>query len=56
MIMIGNDIDEEIGKLKARKVEITNKMNLITSFDEKEELQEEIKRIQKQIDTLEKFK
>ncbi len=54
--MIGNDIDEEIGKLKARKVEITNKMNLITSFDEKEELQEEIKRIQKQIDTLEKFK
>ncbi len=56
MIMIGKDIDEEIGKLKAKKVEITNRMNLVISFDEKEELQEEMKRIQKQIDTLEKFK
>ncbi len=54
--MIGNDIDKEIEKLKARKVEITNRMNLLTSFDEKEEMQEEIKSIQKQIDTLEKFK
>jgi len=54
--MIGTDIDNEIQKLKARKVEITNKMNLVISFDEKEELQEEVKRIQKQIDTLEKFK
>ena len=54
--MLKSDVEEEIEKLKEKKVEITNKMNLITGFDEKEELKGEIDRIQEQIETLEKFK
>lgn len=54
--MARTDIDEEIGRLKAKKMEIVNRMNLVSSFDEKEEMQNEINRIQKQIEMLEKFK
>ena len=50
------DVQEEVERLKARKVELVNKMNLLQSFDEKEEMQNEIDRIQKQIETLEKFR
>ena len=49
------DVEEEIERLKARKVELVNKMNLVQSFDEKEEMQNEIERIEKQIETLEKL-
>lgn len=54
--MITEDADMEIEKLKVRKVELVNRMNLTTDFDDKEELQREIERLQKQIDILEKLK
>jgi len=56
MKMEKSELEDEIGRLKARKMEIVNKINLVGSFDEKEEMQNEVKRIQRQIDTLEKFK
>jgi len=54
--MLRTDVEEEIEKLKTKKIEITNKMNLTTNFDEKEELGDELKRIQKQIEILEKLR
>jgi hypothetical protein len=56
MKMDRSELEDEIGRLKARKMEIVNKINLVSSFDEKEEMQNEVNRIQRQIDTLEKFK
>ena len=50
------ELEDEIARLKTRKMELLNKINLLTSFDDKEEMQNEVSRIQKQIDTLEKFK
>ena len=47
--MLKEDIESEIEKLKGRKVELTSRLNLINSFDEKEELQKEIEIIQKLI-------
>ncbi len=49
-------VEEEIERLKIKRIEIVNKMNLVSTFDEKEEMQDEINRIQKQIETLEKFR
>jgi|GEM_PF-3282841 len=49
-------IAEEIEKLKLRKVELTNKVNMTVSFDDKEDLKEDIARINAQIEILEKFK
>lgn len=54
--MIREEANMEIEKLKVKKVELVNKMNLTTDFDEKEELQREVERLQKQIDILEKLK
>jgi len=57
--MTPEDIDEiveEIEKLKAKKVELTNKMNMTISFDEKEDFRQDIARINAQIEILEKFK
>jgi hypothetical protein len=51
-----DDIEEEIEKLKARKIELTNRMNMITSFDDKEDLRQDINRITSQIELLEKLK
>lgn len=51
-----DDIGEEIEKLRARKIEITSKMNLTVSFDDKEQFKEEIANINAQIGILEKFK
>lgn len=51
-----DDITEEIEKLRARKIELTSKMNLTVSFDDKEQFKEEIANINAQIDILEKFK
>jgi len=56
MAMMRNDVNEEIDRLKARKVELSNKMNMVTSFDEKDELKEEIGRLNAQIATLEKLR
>jgi uncharacterized protein YicC (UPF0701 family) len=55
MAMMRNDVNEEIDRLKARKVELSNKMNMVTSFDEKDELKEEIGRLNAQIATLERL-
>lgn len=51
-----DEIAEEIEKLKLKKVELTNKMNMTTSFDDKEDLKQDIARINAQIDILGKFK
>jgi hypothetical protein len=50
------DIESEIERLKAKKVEIVSRLNLSTDFNEKEELQEKLERIENQISMLEKFK
>ena len=49
-------LEDEIEKLRAKKLEITNKMNMVVSFDEKEDYKLDIARINSQIDILEKFK
>jgi len=54
--MLPKDVDIEIEKLKAKKIGLANKINLTRDFEEKEELQKEVERIQNQIDILEKFK
>jgi hypothetical protein len=54
--MMRNDVEGEVGRLKARKVELSSRMNMATSFDEKDELKEEIGRLNAQIVTLEKLR
>ncbi len=54
--MLTEDAESEIERLKSKKIEVTNKINMTSDFNEKEELQMEIKRIQNQIDVLEKLK
>lgn len=51
-----NDIDGDIDKLKYKKIELANKLNISISFEDKEEIKLEIQRVQNQIDTLEKYK
>lgn len=50
------DVEDEIEKLKSRKIELTNRMNLSTSFDDKEELKQDVSRITAQIELLEKLR
>ena len=50
------EIEREIEKLKAKKVELLGKMNLTHDFDEKERYEMEIERIDKQIKLLERMK
>jgi hypothetical protein len=54
--MLPNEIDAEIEKLKVKKVELTSKLNIAEEFEEREQLESEIARIQKQIEILEKLK
>ena len=54
--MLIKDVEEEIEKLKVRKIELTSKMNMTTRFDEEEEIKDDIDRIDKQIEILGKFK
>ena len=54
--MLPNEIDAEIEKLKVKKVELTSKMNIAEEFEEREQLESEIARIQRQIEILEKLK
>ncbi|MFH1623477.1 MAG: hypothetical protein ABIA12_03135 [Candidatus Aenigmatarchaeota archaeon] len=54
--MMNEDVNNEVDRLKARKVELSNRMNMTTSFDDKEEIKEEIDRLNAQIAMLEKFK
>jgi len=51
-----HDIEEEIEKLRLKKIEITNRMNMSTTFDDKEDLKQDIGRITEQIELLEKLK
>ena len=55
-MMIPRDVEEETENLKLKKVEITNKMNLTTDYDEKEEMKENVNKIQRQIEILERLK
>jgi hypothetical protein len=55
-MILPKDMDEEIEKLKMMKVEIANKMNLTTDYDEREEMRESMDRIQRQIEVLERVK
>ena len=50
------DIDDEIERLKRKKVEITHKLNMAEFVDEKEEYTKDLEIIQKQIDILERLK
>jgi hypothetical protein len=55
-MILPKDMEEEIEKLKTMKVEIANKMNLTTDYDEKEEMRENMEKIQRQIEVLERMK
>ena len=55
-MILPKDVDGEIEKLKMMKVEIANKMNLTTDYDEREEMRESIEKIQRQIEVLERVK
>jgi len=48
--------EDEIERLKMKKVEITHKLNLTEFVDEKEEYMKDLEIIQKQIDILERLK
>ncbi len=51
-----DEIISEIEKLKLRKIELTNRLNLTRDYENKEEIKEEIARIAKQIGVLEGYK
>ena len=55
-MMFSKDIEDEIERLKAKKLELTNKINLTSDFEEREDLRAQVKKIEEQIRTLEKFK
>lgn len=48
-------LDDEVERLKMRKVELTHKLNMTEYIDEKEGYREEIEAIQKQIEILERI-
>jgi len=50
------EIEAEIERLKSKKVELVSKLNLTEDFEEKEQLQEKLKRIENQISMLERLK
>jgi len=54
--MLETEFEKAVERLKMKKVELTNKINLSDSFDEKEEYIKELEIIQKQINVLEKLK
>lgn len=51
-----SDIEDEIERLKMKKVEITHRINMTEFVDEKEDYTKELEIIQRQIDILEKLK
>ena len=54
MVRMG-DIKQEIERLKAKKVEIASKISLAPDPREKEELEQKLERIERQIRILEEF-
>ena len=51
-----SDINDEIERLKMKKVEITHKLNMAEFIDEKDEYTKDLEILQKQIDILERLK
>jgi malate/lactate dehydrogenase len=49
-------MQDEIERLKAMQRALKNKIKIIMDFDEKEMLQEQVDQLEKQIETLERFK
>ena len=49
------DIQEEIEKLEAKKIELINRINLSEDEVEKDELRKEVEKIEKQIEMLKRF-
>lgn len=54
--MLAEDVEKEVERLKIRKKELTTKLGLIRNSNEKEMIKNEIKRIDEQINVLEKLK
>jgi len=54
--VLREDAEEEIEKLKMRKVELTNRLNLVKDYDEREQMKADIEKIQMQIKILERMK
>ncbi len=54
--MLPEDVEKEVERLKARKKELSTKLGLIRNSNEKEIIKNEIKRIEEQINILEKLK
>ncbi len=54
--MLAADAEREIEKLKLKKTEITNRINLTNDFDEKEGLEKQLSMVSSQIKLLEKLK
>ncbi|MEM5794528.1 MAG: hypothetical protein QXS48_00145 [Candidatus Aenigmatarchaeota archaeon] len=54
--MLAEDAEKEIERLKIRKKELTTKLGLIKDSAQKEMIKNEIKRIDEQINVLEKLK
>ena len=49
-------MENEIERLKAMQRTLRNKIKMAMDFDEKEMLQDQVNQLEKQIETLEKFK
>ena len=52
---MGEDLAAEIEKLKLKKIELTNKINIVNNFEEQEDLKRRVELIHNQIETLEKL-
>jgi len=55
MVKTSMMIEEEIERLRAKKVELAAKMSLTHDFEEKEEIKERIDELDRQIEMLEKL-
>ncbi|MEM5805084.1 MAG: hypothetical protein QW156_02240 [Candidatus Aenigmatarchaeota archaeon] len=56
IFMLQKDVEEEIEKLKSKKMELVNKINLTLDFEERDNLEKEVEKIEEQIQLLEKMK
>lgn len=54
--MLSAEAEREIEKLKLKKSELTNKVNLTNNFEEKDRLERQLSAINSQIKLLEKLK
>jgi hypothetical protein len=54
--MLPEDVERDVERLKVKKTELATKINMVTDFNEREKLEEELSIISSQITTLEKLK